>query len=174
MSAESIRLRVEVEGDGIIVTMSGTAFRVIYRKQAHTTGLVASTCVARRALLFRRSNFSLALGSSPTTRRESSAGLCRSLITDSRKRAMDNGKRASSYSASAHSGKPELRGEQPGAEGADVEPTLTAQLNTLGGDIYLVPLSVRAARDLLLALSNWKPLKDALSESDVPEPPKKQ
>jgi hypothetical protein len=34
MSAESIRLRVEVEGDGIIVTMSGTAFRVIYRKQA--------------------------------------------------------------------------------------------------------------------------------------------
>ena len=38
MSAESIRLRVEVEGDGIIVTMSGTAF---YRKQAHTTGLVA-------------------------------------------------------------------------------------------------------------------------------------
>jgi hypothetical protein len=41
MSAESIRLRVEVEGDGIIVTMSGTAFRVIYRKQTHTTGLVA-------------------------------------------------------------------------------------------------------------------------------------
>ena len=41
MSAERIRLRVEVEGDGIIVTMSGTAFRVIYRKQAHTTGLVA-------------------------------------------------------------------------------------------------------------------------------------
>jgi|GEM_PF-6701795 hypothetical protein len=62
----------------------------------------------------------------------------------------------------------------PALEGADVEPTLTAQLNTLGGDIYLVPLSVRAARDLLLALSNWKPLKDALSESDVPEPPKKQ
>jgi hypothetical protein len=40
MSAESIRLRVEVGGDGIIVTKSGQP-SVIYRKQAHTTELVA-------------------------------------------------------------------------------------------------------------------------------------
>jgi hypothetical protein len=32
--AETIRLRVEVEDDGIIVTLPGTTFRVIYRKQA--------------------------------------------------------------------------------------------------------------------------------------------
>jgi hypothetical protein len=39
--AESIRLRVEVDGDDIIVLMPGTQFRVIYRKEADTTGLVA-------------------------------------------------------------------------------------------------------------------------------------
>jgi hypothetical protein len=32
--AETIRLRVEVEDDGIIVTLPGPTFRVIYRKQA--------------------------------------------------------------------------------------------------------------------------------------------
>jgi hypothetical protein len=37
MSAEGL----EVEGDGIIVTLPGTALRVIYRKQAHSSGLVA-------------------------------------------------------------------------------------------------------------------------------------
>jgi hypothetical protein len=39
--AESIRLHVEVEDDGIIVTLSGTTFRVIYRKPQETAGLVA-------------------------------------------------------------------------------------------------------------------------------------
>ena len=39
--AETIRLRVEVEGDGIIVTLSGTTFRVIYSKPKKSPGLVA-------------------------------------------------------------------------------------------------------------------------------------
>jgi hypothetical protein len=39
--AETIRLRVEVEDDGIIVTLPGTTFRVIYRKPSHYPGLVA-------------------------------------------------------------------------------------------------------------------------------------
>jgi hypothetical protein len=39
--AETIRLRVEVEDDGIIVTLPGTTFRVIYRKPSQYPGLVA-------------------------------------------------------------------------------------------------------------------------------------
>jgi hypothetical protein len=39
--AETVRLRVEVEDDGIIVSLPGTAFRVIYRKPSHCPGLVA-------------------------------------------------------------------------------------------------------------------------------------
>lgn len=39
--AETIRLRIEVEDDGIIVTLPGTTFRVIYRKQHQNPGLVA-------------------------------------------------------------------------------------------------------------------------------------
>ena len=39
--AETLRLRVEVEGDGIIVTLPGTTFRVIYRKPNQASELVA-------------------------------------------------------------------------------------------------------------------------------------
>jgi len=39
--AESIRLHVEVEDDGIIVTLPGRTFRVIYRKPQETAGLIA-------------------------------------------------------------------------------------------------------------------------------------
>jgi hypothetical protein len=40
-TAETIRPRVEVEGDDIIVTLPGTTFRVIYRKPNQSPGLVA-------------------------------------------------------------------------------------------------------------------------------------
>ena len=40
--AETIRLRVEVGDDGIIVTLPGTTFRVIYHKTPDAPGLVAS------------------------------------------------------------------------------------------------------------------------------------
>jgi hypothetical protein len=39
--AETVRLRVEVEDDSIIVTLPGTTFRVIYRKPDEGSGLVA-------------------------------------------------------------------------------------------------------------------------------------
>jgi hypothetical protein len=39
--AESISLHVEVEDDGIIVTLPGTTFRVIYKKPQETAGLIA-------------------------------------------------------------------------------------------------------------------------------------
>jgi hypothetical protein len=39
--AETIRLRVEIEDDSIIVTLPGTSFRVIYRKPSQYPGLVA-------------------------------------------------------------------------------------------------------------------------------------
>jgi hypothetical protein len=39
--AETVRLRVEVEDGGIIVTLPGTTFRVIYRKPSQYPGLVA-------------------------------------------------------------------------------------------------------------------------------------
>ena len=40
--AETIRPRVEVEDDGIVVTLPGTNLRVIYRKPDQSLGLVAS------------------------------------------------------------------------------------------------------------------------------------
>ena len=48
--------------------------------------------------------------------------------------------------------------------GGSDEPTIQVQLNTLGGQIYLVPLSVLAARNLLLALSNWRPAVEAVQK----------
>jgi hypothetical protein len=39
--AETIRPRVEVEDESIIVTLPGSTFRVIYRKPSHYPGLVA-------------------------------------------------------------------------------------------------------------------------------------
>ena len=39
--AETVRLRIEVEDDGIIVTLPGATFRVIYRKASDAPGLVA-------------------------------------------------------------------------------------------------------------------------------------
>jgi hypothetical protein len=44
--------------------------------------------------------------------------------------------------------------------GGGNEPTITIQLKTLGGQIYLVPLSVLAARGLLAALALWPPAAD--------------
>jgi hypothetical protein len=41
MTAETVRLRIEVEDDGIIVTMPGTTFRVIYQKSDEHPELVA-------------------------------------------------------------------------------------------------------------------------------------
>jgi hypothetical protein len=54
------------------------------------------------------------------------------------------------------------------------EPTIQVQLNTLGGQIYLVPLSVLAARNLLLALSNWQPAVEAVQKKTALEEPKPQ
>ena len=39
--AEAIRLRIELEDDGIIVTLPGTTFHVMYRKPNQSPGLVA-------------------------------------------------------------------------------------------------------------------------------------
>ena len=39
--AETVRLHIEVEGDGIVVTLPGTTFRVIYRKPNQSPGLVS-------------------------------------------------------------------------------------------------------------------------------------
>jgi hypothetical protein len=42
--AETVRLRVEVEDDSIVVTLPGTTFRVIYRKPDEGSELVAVWC----------------------------------------------------------------------------------------------------------------------------------
>ena len=58
--------------------------------------------------------------------------------------------------------------------GGGGEPTIQVQLNTLGGQIYLVPLSVLAARSLLFALSNWRPAIEAVHKTKAPKEPKPQ
>jgi hypothetical protein len=40
--AQTIRLRVQVEDEGIIVALPGTTFRVVYHKTPDASGLVAS------------------------------------------------------------------------------------------------------------------------------------
>jgi hypothetical protein len=58
--------------------------------------------------------------------------------------------------------------------GGSDESTIQVQLNTLGGQIYLVPLSVLAARNLLFALSNWRPAVEAVHKTTAPKEPKPQ
>jgi hypothetical protein len=62
----------------------------------------------------------------------------------------------------------------PALDGPGVAPTLTAQLESLGGDIYQMPLSVRAARGMLLALAAWEPLCEVMQGSKCSERPKSQ
>jgi hypothetical protein len=54
-----------------------------------------------------------------------------------------------------------------------LEPTITIQLNTLGGQTYLVPLSVLAARGLLSDLALWPPAADVVPRQPL-KPPKAQ
>jgi hypothetical protein len=48
-------------------------------------------------------------------------------------------------------------------------PTLQVQMDTLGGQIYFVPLSVEAAKGLLILISNWRPIQDYLSGQGSPD-----
>jgi hypothetical protein len=58
--------------------------------------------------------------------------------------------------------------------GGGVEPIIQLQLDTLGGQVYMVPLSVRAARDVLVALTNWPPAIEAMRQERPPDKPKPQ
>lgn len=64
--------------------------------------------------------------------------------------------------------------DNPALTGGGVDPSLQVQMDTLGGQTYLVPLSVAAAKDVLVALANWPPMRDFLSKQGSPEPPKPQ
>ena len=66
------------------------------------------------------------------------------------------------------------KSSNPALVAHDVFPTLTAQLESLGGEIYEVPLSVRATRGLLLALAGWEPLCEVMKGFEYPERPKSQ
>jgi len=52
--------------------------------------------------------------------------------------------------------------------------TLQVQMNTLGGQVYHVPLTVVAAKALLVILASWPPVQDQLLGQETPEPPKLQ
>jgi hypothetical protein len=55
--AETVRLRVEVEDDGIIVTLPGTTFRVIYRKPSQYPGLIAFDLRGDKSAGISQTNF---------------------------------------------------------------------------------------------------------------------
>jgi hypothetical protein len=55
--------------------------------------------------------------------------------------------------------------------GGGVEPTIQVQLHTLGGQVYLMPMSVRAARDMLVALTNWPPAIEAMQKETPRDKP---
>ena len=64
--------------------------------------------------------------------------------------------------------------DNPALTGIATAPTLTAQLDTLNGQIYFLQLSERAAIGLLEALSAWQPIQDYLSGQEPTEPPELQ
>jgi hypothetical protein len=55
--AETVRLRIEVEDDGIIVTLPGTTFRVIYRKANQSSGLIAFALRGDKSAGISQNNF---------------------------------------------------------------------------------------------------------------------
>jgi hypothetical protein len=55
--AKTFRLRIEVEGDGIIVTLPGTSFRVIYRKPSQYPGLIAFDLRGDKSAGISQTNF---------------------------------------------------------------------------------------------------------------------
>jgi hypothetical protein len=55
--AETVRLRIEVEDDGIIVTLPGTTFHVIYRKTNETPGLVQIALQADKSAGISQADF---------------------------------------------------------------------------------------------------------------------
>ena len=58
----------------------------------------------------------------------------------------------------------------PALVAPDVFPILTARVVSLGGEVYQMPLTIRAARGLLLALAGW----EAMKGSEDPNRPKSQ
>ena len=61
-----------------------------------------------------------------------------------------------------------------GAFGVPNAPILQVQMETLGGQIYLVPLSAEAAVSIVKLLVNWPPIQDSLSGQEPPEPTRRQ
>ena len=64
--------------------------------------------------------------------------------------------------------------DNPALTGAATPSTLTAQLDTLNGQIYFLQLTEKAAIGLLVGLSTWQPIQDYLSKQESSEPPKLQ
>jgi hypothetical protein len=54
------------------------------------------------------------------------------------------------------------------------DPSLTVNLQTQDGQIYLLPLSELAISQLWEVVSNWRQARDFLLELEPPEPPKRQ
>jgi hypothetical protein len=71
-------LHIEVRDQDVIVTMTETSFRVVYRKPYQGSQLVARLDYFQHNQKgpITRAQFSLGPGSSPTTRRVSWVGLC--------------------------------------------------------------------------------------------------
>ena len=70
----TLRLRVEVEDDRLMVTLPGTTFHVIYRKTNDTPGLVQFAVQADRSTGISQADFLAREGGWLTIRRENSAG----------------------------------------------------------------------------------------------------
>lgn len=64
--------------------------------------------------------------------------------------------------------------DNPALTGGATPPILTVQLDTESGQIYQLPLSALAARQLLLMLSNWPPAQGSPSELGSSEQAKNQ
>jgi hypothetical protein len=62
--------------------------------------------------------------------------------------------------------------DNPALTGGATEPTLTVQLDTLGGKHFLLPVTVGAARRLILALAMSLQAQGYPLEPEQDEPPK--
>jgi hypothetical protein len=57
-------------------------------------------------------------------------------------------------------------GDNPALAGSSAPPVLTVQMDTESGTSFLVPLTEKAALELLQLLANWQPVENYLSKRE--------
>lgn len=61
---------------------------------------------------------------------------------------------------------PSAMADNPATGDQDIPPTITVQMNAIGGDSYSIEFTMSAAKDLLVILARWPPVRQAIETPD--------